>query len=77
MGKKEKKMSMKTKKQKVPNKDVYDRGNGITHFPSLDMSCIPQNTIVYFVSSIFISIQRFSTCYLSMPSESKESILNF
>jgi hypothetical protein len=62
---------MKRKKQKAPNEDVYDRGNGITHFPSLDMSCISQNTIVYFLS---ILIPRFSTWYLLFPSESKESI---
>ena len=72
---KRQKVSMKRKKQKVPNKDVYDRVNGITHLPSVDMSCIFQNTIIYFLSSIFILIQRFSTCYLSIPSESKESIL--
>jgi hypothetical protein len=59
---KKQKVSMKRNKQKVPNKDAYGRGNGITHFPSVDMIFISQNIIAYFTSSIFILIPRFSTC---------------
>ena len=50
----------KKEKEKVKNKDAYDRGNGIPHLPTVDMSCISQNTIVYFLSSILFLIQSLA-----------------
>ena len=65
----------KKKREKVENKDAYDRGNGIPHLPTVDMSYISQNSIIIFSLILFLLMQSFSTCYLSFPSESKESIL--
>ena len=43
--------------------------------PTIDMSWIPKYHLLIFSLVLFILIQRFSTCYLSFPSESKDSIL--
>ena len=62
----------KKEKERVENKDAYDRGNGITHLPTVDMSCISQNTIVYFLSSILFLIQSLAhATYLFLLDQKK------
>ena len=56
----------------MKNKDAYDRGNGIPHLPTVDMGCISQNTIVYFLSSILFLIQSLAhATYLFLLDQKK------
>ena len=62
----------KKEKEKVKNKDAYDRGNGTTHLPTVDMSCISQDTIVYFFSGILYLIQSLAhATYLFLLDQKK------
>ena len=46
-GEKKTKSDKENKKiERVKNKYAYDRGNGTTHLPTVDMSCISQNFII-------------------------------